>query len=139
MTVLRFILSTPPPSVNSSTAVVNGRKIKSAEYRAWFELVGHELNRQRGKLPDPCYWSITVHVPRSLTRADVGNLEKGAPDLLRKHGCVPDDRHCVRTTVEFCGGDKVLIDVEKCDLETWLPIMRPGKDLERRLRNADRK
>jgi hypothetical protein len=103
MTALRFTLSAPPPSVNNSTTVANGRKIKSAAYRAWFELAGHELNRQPGKLPDPCYWSITVLVPRSFTRVDVGNLEKGTPDLLRKHGRVPDDRHCVGTSIWFHG------------------------------------
>jgi len=155
MTTLRFTLSAPPPSVNSSTkptgggsqlTIINGQfainrkaagKRNSKDYKAWIKLAGQELMTQRGKLPALCYWRIDIGIPRALTKADIGNLEKAIPDLLVDHRRVPDDRYCVDTRTRFIAGDKVLIDVEKCDLENWLQIMRPGKDLEKRLRAAD--
>lgn len=149
-----FKFSTPPPSVNRATAPVGGKQLtvengrfavsrgkttkrNSKEYRAWIDMAGKELMCQRGKLPELCYWKIRISVPRALTGADIGNLEKALPDLLVKHRRVPDDRYCVYTSTRFSAGKQVEVLVEQADLETWLPIMKPGKDLERRLRKAD--
>lgn len=94
-----------PPSVNELVRNVSaaerfrahqaGRKIpgrvKTERYRTWLSAAGNMINRQRCGRIDGDY-SITIRIPRSKTRADLGNLEKAVSDLLQQHRVIDNDR-----------------------------------------------
>lgn len=122
---IEFRFTDPPPSLNSSKKPA-GRKgmVSTPEYNAWQQHAGHELNRQKGALPDPAFWSIMVLIPASKTGADVDNLVKAILDLLRKHARVPDDRFVVDSHIKFHGGEKVIVTATQEDFELWMPIMK---------------
>ena len=131
MKVLRFELSSPPPSLNNSKIPTRrGKKIimvSSPEYLAWQEKSKIELLSQRGRLPDPCYWSSHILIPASKTKADLDNLPKALHDLLVKSGRVPDDRYKVSVRAQFWSGDHVVVAVKQEDFDKWSIIKRASK------------
>jgi Holliday junction resolvase RusA-like endonuclease len=133
--LIRLTLPDPPPSVNESTAVVNGRKIKSKEARVWFTAALYRLNSQP-KLPGPCYWRCSILIPGKRTAADIGNLEKAVTDAIVQAGCAPDDRYLVDVRLRFHGGDDVKIAVKMEDAYYWGPIRGASKKLIAKLAKA---
>ena len=138
MTQITIYIDEPPPSANTIWRTYKGRTVKSAEYQAWLVKAGWEVKAQsKGfKIPDPSYWSTVLYLPRSKTRCDVDNMAKGAHDLLKTLGIVPDDRFLVHTSSVYYTGDKFRIDITHERLDDWIPIMSPSRDVERRLRSA---
>jgi Holliday junction resolvase RusA-like endonuclease len=137
---ITLYISAPPPSANTIWRTYKGRTVKSAEYQAWLIKAGWEVKAQsKGfELPDPSYWSTMLYIPRSKTRVDVDNCAKGAHDLLKTLGIVPDDRFLVHTTQLYWTGETFKIEITGESLDIWLPVMNPAKDLEKRLRAANK-
>jgi Holliday junction resolvase RusA-like endonuclease len=132
---VRFELASPPPSLNNSTMVVRGRKIKSNEARAWFENARLQLLTQRRELPF-CYFSADILIPAHMTRADIDNLAKPIVDVIRNSGRIPDDRYCVDHRVRFYAGDRVLATFKTEDLDIWASIKKPSKSLRQRMEKS---
>ena len=139
MNQITFHIEDPPPSANTIWRTYKGRTVKSAEYQAWLVKAGWEVKAQaKGfKLPDPSYWSTVLYLPRSKTRVDCDNVAKGAHDMLKTLGIVPDDRFLVSTTSLYWSGDQFRIDISSEPLEEWIGVMMPAKELEKRLRSAN--
>lgn len=133
--LIRLTLPDPPPSVNGSTTVIEGRKRSSKEYKAWQTAAGWKLLRQP-KLPGPCYWRCDILIPAKRTGADIGNLEKAVTDAIVKAGCAPDDRYLVDQRIRFHGGDDVRIAVKMEDAHYWGPIRGASKRLIANLAKA---
>lgn len=140
MTSITLLIDAPPPSANTIWRTYKGRTVKSAEYQSWLVSAGWQVKAQAGsfKLPDPSYWGTVLYLPRSKTRVDVDNIAKPSHDLLRTLGIVPDDRFLVHTTQLYWTGETFKIDITGESLDIWLPVMNPAKDLEKRLRAANK-
>lgn len=101
-----------PPSSNRLWRSVNGRNIKSAEYRKWETACSHHLLEHRIQLartkPLAQPYSIRYVAQRPDRRArDVENLPKALGDMLQTLGVIEDDAYCFRSTVEWAVGDPV--------------------------------
>lgn len=80
----------PPPSPNAIWRAVSGRMIKSAEYRAWIERAGREINRQQPKaIAGPVMVQITAE---ENNRRDLDGYPKAILDLLCEHQLIDGDR-----------------------------------------------
>lgn len=80
-----------PPSANRLWRAVNGRNIKSAEYRAWLTEAGWKVTVQHpDKVHGPYRMTLTATRPDNRRR-DLGNLEKPVSDLLVECGVIADD------------------------------------------------
>ena len=88
-----MILTIPyPPSANRLWRSVNGRAIKSAEYRDWLDEAARFLLTQPGRTPMTGPYILTLVATRpDWRRRDLGNLEKPVSDLLQHVGLVRDD------------------------------------------------
>ena len=100
----------PPPSANN--LFFNGKKgrVKSAEYRAWIQVAGLQINQQR---PTPVGGRVQVEyrIPRN-NRRDLANFEKGLSDLLVTLKLIEDDRKIERLHMNWTdAGPHVLIEV----------------------------
>lgn len=137
MPLISLWITDPPPSVNHSTAVFNGRKIKSKEARDWMATAALELMSQRAKMPGPCYWRADILIPAGKTKSDLGNLEKLITDALVQAGKVPDDSYLVDQRKRFHGGEKVEIVVKSEPTEYWGAIKGASKKLRRKLSTYD--
>jgi Holliday junction resolvase RusA-like endonuclease len=82
-----------PPSANRLWRVVNGRAIKSREYREWEEVAGLTLRLARPRpTPSPAGVHIRITGGKGFNRArDADNCIKPALDLLRHGGALPGD------------------------------------------------
>ena len=80
---------TPPFSTNAIWRSVNGRNIKSREYREWQKATGDELEAQT----PPCVpGAISVRIKLSKKcRLDADNPIKSYLDLLTAHGVIEGD------------------------------------------------
>ena len=88
---------------------------------------------QRGRLPDPCYWSSEILIPASKTKADLDNLLKPIHDLLVKHQRVPDDRYKVSVRAQFWKGDHLVVAVKLEEISKWSIIKGASKALIKKL------
>lgn len=88
-----------PPSANRLWRAVNGRNIKSAEYRAWLSLP--VLGIKPGKpATGPYTMTLTAERP-DRRRRDLSNLCKPVEDLLQERGFVRDDCDAQRIVLEW--------------------------------------
>ena len=114
MSALR--LSLPyPPSANRLWRAVQGRNIKSAEYRAWLHTAATWARvKYREALSGP--YAITIAVDRpDRRRRDLGNIEKPISDALVQAALIRDDSDCQRLTVfwsDRAPGEGALVHVE---------------------------
>lgn len=83
-----------PVSVNNHTRNVPGRgRVKTAEYKAWIAEAGWELKRQR---PPKIKGKVRIaYLMEDTGNCDLGNLEKGATDLLVSHQVIEGDRRSI--------------------------------------------
>lgn len=111
-----------PPSVNELTRnrtseeiarakaagkPVRGRK-RTDRYLTWLAGAGAMLNAQKPGRITGAYTLVLV-VPRE-TKADLGNLEKAASDLLQAHGVIDNDRKAEWIVLGWSyGGDREAI------------------------------
>jgi Holliday junction resolvase RusA-like endonuclease len=109
-----------PPSPNAIWRAVNGRVIKSAEYRAWIQHAGMELLAQRAKpVIGPC--NVRVRV-QTNNRRDLDGYLKATLDLLVAHKLIDGDR-CKTVREITMGWSKEIKGVEVC----VRPIETEGK------------
>lgn len=80
-----------PPSANRLWRAVNGRAIKSREYRAWLEEAALVARSQRPVAVRGAYHIRLVARRPDNRRRDLGNLEKPVSDLLTEIGVIEDD------------------------------------------------
>lgn len=80
-----------PPSVNKSTTVCRGRKIKSAHARKWEKITLEELELQRPRRIAPPYRITITLYPDSKRRFDPDNRIKSVLDVMVKSGILEDD------------------------------------------------
>jgi Holliday junction resolvase RusA-like endonuclease len=79
-----------PPSPNAIWRAVNGRVIKSEEYRVWIQRAGLELMAQRAR---PITGPINVRIlVQENGRRDLDGYAKGVLDLLVAHKLIDGDR-----------------------------------------------
>lgn len=92
-----------PPSANKIWRAVNGRNIKSAEYRSWLD-AGHRsiLAQRPGRVTGAYRLSLVVNRTDRRHR-DLSNVIKPLEDLLQAAGVVRDDCDCIHLMV--CWGE----------------------------------
>jgi crossover junction endodeoxyribonuclease RusA len=80
-----------PPSANRIWRNVNGKTLKSAEYRQWLSIAALSTRMQRPK-PVAGRYRLTVIATRpDNRRRDLDNLLKPVCDLLTTMGLIEDD------------------------------------------------
>lgn len=102
-------ISTPhiPPSVNAAYANNKGKgrgRTRTAEYRAWANAVGYDLNAaMRGQEPILGPYTIVITLDRSRRHklSDIMNREKCVSDILEEHKIIENDRFCESGTVRW--------------------------------------
>ena len=92
---LRASLTLPyPPSANRLWRAVNGRQIKSAEYREYMSrCVACILAQRPEKLSGPYRLTIVATPPDRRAR-DIDNLIKPTSDALAQAGVIDNDSQC---------------------------------------------
>jgi crossover junction endodeoxyribonuclease RusA len=97
-----------PPTTNHLFATVGRRRIRSAKYRAWSELAGFQMNRQR---PTPIKGPVLLHYEfqegQDKRKRDIGNLEKAVTDLLVEHGVIEADDGSIVREIRLCWSPEV--------------------------------
>lgn len=80
-----------PPSTNTLFANIPGKgRIKSDRYRTWRNAAGWEVQAQKpARIKGPVHLTYTYE--EGATRADLGNLEKAATDMLVDLGIIDGD------------------------------------------------
>lgn len=92
-----------PPSANRLWRAVNGRNIKSRDYRVWSELCGWQIKQQKPvKLTGPYTLDIVVKRPDNRKR-DLSNLIKALEDALVENGVLEDDSLCQELCIRWQG------------------------------------
>lgn len=100
-------LSLPyPPSANRLWRAVNGRNVKSAEYRRWEKLCRSAVYLNSRVVTGPYAVTYTAERP-DRRRRDIANIEKAASDVLQDLGFIVDDCDCQRVTVQWAPGEPV--------------------------------
>ena len=135
--IFNLTLTSPPPSVNATTKIGNGKsgkseKISSNEYKAWRSEQYWHLHKQFGFSED-CYWRADVLVPGHRSGADLDNLAKGIFDAMGEAKKTPDDRYLVDFRFRWYAGDVVKIKIKMERVEPWATIRRASKSLAKKL------
>lgn len=79
-----------PPSVNNLFANTANGRVKSGRYRTWRNAAGWDVKQQKARpIHGPVHLTYTYE--EGATRADLGNLEKGATDMLVDLGLIDGD------------------------------------------------
>lgn len=105
-----------PPSVNAAYRAVNGRVIKSAQYRAWSVEAAQALESQI-KTMAPMTGRLIVHYGFAFPdkrRRDIANFEKALSDFLEESGvylndCQIDEMRMTRLTA----GNGVFVTIKE--------------------------
>lgn len=94
-----------PPSSNNNTAVVNGRRISSRQYRAWRAKAERDARilSDGAKIVGPYRITYTAQRP-DWRRRDVENLPKSLADALQAAGVIRDDCDCLSSTIAWADG-----------------------------------
>lgn len=100
-----------PPSANRIWRNVNGRTLKSAEYRAWKEAQEWAVRAQKEPTVLGAYSAhIMVNRPDNRRR-DLDNLLKPISDVLVSAGIVEDDALCQSLKIEWVKGQSCPVKV----------------------------
>lgn len=97
-----------PPSSNNNTAVVNGRRISSRQYRAWRAKAERDARVLSDglKVTGPYHIRYVAQRP-DWRRRDVENLPKSLADALQAAGVIRDDADCLSSTIAWAEGNPV--------------------------------
>lgn len=106
---------TYPPSANKLWRAVNGRQIKSAEYRAW--LSENARVRRANPLDGPYELQVVATAP-DKRRRDLDNLIKPIGDIIQALGFVSDDKHMRRLVAEWGEAEAPGVDITIIPLGT---------------------
>ncbi|MFN3858145.1 MAG: RusA family crossover junction endodeoxyribonuclease [Caulobacter sp.] len=113
-----------PPSTNRLWRSVNGRNIKSAEYREWEARAVAGLGR-RNAPPLTGPYSILFNCERpDRRRRDLGNLEKALSDALVTGKVIADDCNAERITLAWVRAADSKAPVVRVEIEALAP--QPG-------------
>jgi len=94
---VRLTLQDLPPSANKIWRAVNGRVLKSAEYRGWLDAMAWEWRSQAGTQRVGGKYALTITMGKpDKRRRDLDNSLKALSDLLVASGVVDDDSLCQR-------------------------------------------
>ncbi len=110
--MISLTLSSAPPSLNSSNAIISvfsekqgkmvPRRIKTKSFKAWIKEAGQEVMIQRQKPIDgPVVVEIEIRRQPDQARADVDNKIKHVVDLLVTHRLISDDSKVNRVTATW--------------------------------------
>jgi len=82
-----------PPSVNAMFRNVPGvGRVRASAYRTWFKEASEEMMLQRVGQPVPKPpVAVSICLPDSNGKSDLGNYEKAIGDCLVSMGVIPDD------------------------------------------------
>lgn len=86
-----------------------GGIIKTPAYRKWLDEAGLKLNRQ-AKERIAGHYALYLTVTNK-SRADLGNCEKAASDLLQEHGIVENDKLCSFITAQWGKVDGMFVQL----------------------------
>jgi crossover junction endodeoxyribonuclease RusA len=97
-----------PPSANRLWRAVNGRNIKSREYRDWMTEAYAAVLQQYTRPHLPGDYRMTINADRpDRRRRDLGNILKAAEDALVHCGVVQDDSMAQGITLAWSGSEPV--------------------------------
>ena len=99
---LSLSLTELPPSANSIWRAVNGRVLKSRDYRAWMQATALVLRSQArgGRIEGPYAMHVQLVAP-DRRRRDLDNRLKALSDAITAAGLVDDDSFCRRIEAEW--------------------------------------
>lgn len=99
---ISLVLQGLPPSANSIWRAVDGKVLKSAEYRSWLKEQAWDLKAQAGSRRMRGHYELTVTFGKlNNRRMDLDNRLKPLGDLLVASGIVRDDSYCQRITASW--------------------------------------
>lgn len=102
---VRLTLDDLPPSANKIWRAVNGRVLKSAEYRSWLDAMAWSWREQAGSQRVHGKYALTITIGKpDKRRRDLDNSLKALSDLLVHSGLVEDDSLCQR--IDMAWGDE---------------------------------
>lgn len=103
----------PPPSANKIWRNVNGRTLKSREYRRWLDLATWEIRIQQigPALEGPAVVSMSLRRPRA--NADIDNRIKPVLDALESGGALVNDKQVTCITAAWADHDGCRVTVGK--------------------------
>lgn len=100
-----------PPSANRLWRNVNGKTLKSAEYRSWLSAMAWHCAAQGEKpIEGPFTAHIMVNRPDERRR-DIDNLTKPIMDALTASAAIKDDGLCQKLTIEWVRGQSCAVKV----------------------------
>jgi crossover junction endodeoxyribonuclease RusA len=104
-----------PPSTNTLFANVPGKgRVKSDRYRTWRNAAGWEVRAQKAlRVKGPVHLTYTYE--EGATRADLGNLEKAATDMLVDLGIIDGDGPAIvrSITLQWGKGPGMTVEVRQ--------------------------
>jgi len=111
-----------PPSVNTFTTVVRGRKIKTKKARVFCESVVSQIEELRERIDIPflkCHLKVYIILhPPSRQLRDIDNYNKGILDAMTSAHVWEDDSQVRKLTTEWgevIKGGSFRIDIEEYD------------------------
>lgn len=111
---MRFTIPVPP-STNNLFATYGQRRVTTEKYMRWQKeadaLVMIQRSRQERIAPPV---QVTISVPQSNRRRDLGNYEKAVGDCLVRCGILPDDSDLIikRIVIQVAPQLECTVDVE---------------------------
>lgn len=100
-----------PPSANRLWRNVNGKTLKSAEYRSWLTAMTWHCAAQGEKpIEGPFTAHIMVNRPDERSR-DIDNLCKPILDAVAASGTIENDSLCQKLTIEWVRGQSAAVKV----------------------------
>lgn len=109
MTVITLPL---PPSVNAMYRNVRGvGRVKTQEYKRWVAVADSYFFTQKRNITGITgKYDLHIRIP-ILMKGDVDNRIKPISDYLVARGVTPDDKHCMKVSIERFDG------VSECEVE----------------------
>lgn len=115
---VRLTLDALPPSANKLWRAVNGRVLKSAEYRSWLDAMAWTWREQAGTQKVHGQYALTIAMGKpDRRRRDLDNSLKALSDLLVASGVVEDDSLCQRIDMSWCTEPGVRVWIISTDAE----------------------
>lgn len=116
---IKLTLPYPPSANHAHHNLPNGSRILNKAARQFYDDVQMLVNIA-GVEGIKGEYSLTIHVYRPRTNADLSNALKLTEDALQRAGAIENDKHCVRIVAERHEAEKpkkanarVIVELEK--------------------------